>query len=194
MEANSNQEIEKGSPAPYTWNTPETKMKHLEMIQAVITRMANNQFMVKGWCITLVSALVALSVGKDGNPYVIVTTLLPVVMFWYLDGFFLQQERLFRKIYDRHAGKEKTDFQITPNKDLGEIPERIGAVMWRPTIRVLYIWLLAIVLLVSVILIAWRRTTDNVKGADKSSSTPTAATGGNTVIISTADPSPTATK
>jgi hypothetical protein len=32
------------------------KIKHLEMIQAVISRLANNSFLLKGWSITLVSA------------------------------------------------------------------------------------------------------------------------------------------
>ncbi len=31
------------------------QIKHMEMIQAVITRMANNSFMIRGWCVTLVS-------------------------------------------------------------------------------------------------------------------------------------------
>ena len=43
-----------------------SKLEHLKMLQAVITRMASNSFMVKGWCITLVSALLALS-AKDAR-------------------------------------------------------------------------------------------------------------------------------
>jgi len=33
----------------------ENKVKHLEMIQAVIARMATNSFMFKGWAVTLVA-------------------------------------------------------------------------------------------------------------------------------------------
>lgn len=97
------------------WKTAtESKLKHLEMIQAVITRMANNSFLVKGWCLTLVSGLLALAGGKDGNAKLVFVTYLPLLMFWYLDGFFLQQERLFRKIYDYKRLQRETDFAISP--------------------------------------------------------------------------------
>ncbi len=36
--------------------------KHLEFLQAVITRMAGNSFLIKGWSVTLVAALLALTV------------------------------------------------------------------------------------------------------------------------------------
>jgi hypothetical protein len=35
----------------------ENKRKHLEFIQGVITRMNTSSFLIKGWTITLVSAL-----------------------------------------------------------------------------------------------------------------------------------------
>lgn len=38
----------------------EKKLTHLEMIQAVITRMAGNSFARKGWAVTLVAGLFAL--------------------------------------------------------------------------------------------------------------------------------------
>ena len=44
----------------------ENKRKHLEFIQSVIARMNSNSFLIKGWSITLVSALFALA-AKDSN-------------------------------------------------------------------------------------------------------------------------------
>jgi len=75
-------------------------MKHLEMIQNIISRMANNSFLIKGWCIVLVSALFALNVGEK-NDALIYLPLLPLVSFWVLDGYFLWQERLYRKLYNK---------------------------------------------------------------------------------------------
>ncbi len=37
------------------------KEKHLEMIQGIINRMASNCFALKGWAVTLVSGIFALS-------------------------------------------------------------------------------------------------------------------------------------
>lgn len=78
----------------------ETKIKHLEMIQAVISRMAANSFMLKGWSVTLVAALFALA-AKDADSRYVIVSYLPVGMFWALDGYFLYQERLFRKLYEK---------------------------------------------------------------------------------------------
>lgn len=73
-------------------------VKHLELIQAVIARMANNSFLLKGWSITLVAALFALA-EKDSNINFAVLALFPALSFWGLDAFYLRQERLFRQLY-----------------------------------------------------------------------------------------------
>lgn len=76
----------------------EARTKHLEFIQAVITRMAQNSFMLKGWALTLVAAILALALIKDAR--LMLVALLPLLAFWGLDGFYLRQERLFRRLYD----------------------------------------------------------------------------------------------
>jgi hypothetical protein len=74
-------------------------VKHLELIQAVIARLAGNSFTLKGWSVTLVSALFALA-AKDADPTYAAVALLPGTVFWGLDAYFLRQERLFRALYD----------------------------------------------------------------------------------------------
>jgi len=85
----------------------ENKLKHLEFIQAVISRMAANSFIIKGWSITLVAILFTLSTAKTNNGYMVVS-FIPVLMFWILDGFFLSRERSFRSLYN-HVRKLKVD-------------------------------------------------------------------------------------
>lgn len=91
----------------------EEKIKHLEMIQGVINRMAKNSFLLKGWSVILVSALFALA-AKDSNTYFILLAYFPALVFWILDGYFLQQERLFRELYNkvREMKNEKIDFSM----------------------------------------------------------------------------------
>jgi hypothetical protein len=91
----------------------ENKRKHLELIQNVINRMAANSFFLKGWTVTLVSAIFVLS-QKDTDSAYILVAVLPIVTFWILDGFFLRQERLFRKLYDqvRVLGEDQVDFSM----------------------------------------------------------------------------------
>ncbi|MFO1143065.1 MAG: hypothetical protein U1E59_11835 [Amaricoccus sp.] len=78
----------------------ESKIAHLNIIQATVSRLANNSFLLKGWSITIVSAIVALA-AKDGTPKLVALALFPAIVFWALDGYFLFQERLFRELYNR---------------------------------------------------------------------------------------------
>lgn len=77
----------------------DAKIAHLEFIQAVVTRMASNSFLLKGWSVTLVAALFALAADKSQILFVYLAYF-PAIAFWVLDGYFLHQERLFRKLYD----------------------------------------------------------------------------------------------
>lgn len=67
----------------------EQKMKHLEFIQNVITRMNSNSFLIKGWAITLVSALFALAANGSNIHYVLISYIV-IPVFWVLDGFYIQ--------------------------------------------------------------------------------------------------------
>jgi hypothetical protein len=76
----------------------EINDKHLTLVQGVVNRLAGNSFALKGWSVTLVSALLALAT-KDAEPRLALVALLPALTFWGLDGYFLAQERLFRRLY-----------------------------------------------------------------------------------------------
>ncbi len=103
----------------------ENKVKHLEMIQGVINRMAANSFMLKGWAITLVSSFFALS-NKDSNPMYFLVVYIPIFLFWALDIFYLYQERLYRLLFDeiRNKKEEEIDFSMKP------IVKNIGKRNW----------------------------------------------------------------
>ena len=58
----------------------EEKIKHLEFVQNVITRMNANSFQLKGWAITIVSALLALYASSDKVLYIFVA-IVPVIIF-----------------------------------------------------------------------------------------------------------------
>ena len=71
----------------------DKKLKHLELVQGVINRMANNSFMLKGWAVTLVAGIFALA-GKDTDKLYFLVAYIPVLVFWGLDAYYLLQERL----------------------------------------------------------------------------------------------------
>ena len=92
----------------------ESKLKHLELIQGVINRMAGNSFLLKGWSVTLTSALFALA-AKDANPFFVYLAYFPCATFWALDGYFLRQERLYRELYKEVAERRPNEIDFSMN-------------------------------------------------------------------------------
>jgi hypothetical protein len=77
----------------------EENVKHLEMIQAIIGRLASNSFVIKAWTIPLAAGSYGIAVNRlDWR--VSVTGIFVVAAFWALDAYYLRQERLFRLLYD----------------------------------------------------------------------------------------------
>lgn len=89
----------------------ESKFKHLEMIQSIIQRMANNSFLLKGWTITLIVAIFALS-DNDMNQNYFGLVYIPVLAFWFLDSYYLQLERKYKQLYNDVRQKQDIDFDL----------------------------------------------------------------------------------
>lgn len=87
------------------------QIKHLEMIEGVIERMAKSSFLYKGWALSILAVVLVLL----KSPYTEVLDLLgiiPLLGFWVLDAYFLKQERLFRRLYDSIRLKNATNFSM----------------------------------------------------------------------------------
>ena len=96
----------------------ENKLKHLEMVQSVINRMANNSFMLKGWAVTLVAGIFVLA-GKDTDKLYFLVACIPVIVLWGLDSYYLLQERLYRGLYEkvRLSEESEIDFSLRVTKE-----------------------------------------------------------------------------
>src|SRR3989338_3573395 len=96
----------------------ENKRKHLEFIQNIISRMSGNLFFLRGWTITLITGLFALSATKGTYDGYILLAYFLLFIFWILDGYFLSQERKFRCLYDdvRKLDEEKIHFSMDTKK------------------------------------------------------------------------------
>lgn len=90
----------------------DKKTEHLKLLQGVINRMARNSFLLKSWSVVIVSALFALS-GKEDTALFAYIGFFPAISFWILDGYFLWQERLFRKLYDRVRVLEESNINFS---------------------------------------------------------------------------------
>src|SRR3954452_7190487 len=76
----------------------EIGAKYLDYLQAAISRMAGHGFTAKGWSITLATALLGIAV-KDSGRYFAIVGLVPVILFWAIDAYFLVLEKRFRGLF-----------------------------------------------------------------------------------------------
>ena len=91
----------------------DEQLKHLEFIQNVITRMNTNSFQIKTWAVTLVSALLAIFASTK-NDYFVLVAIFPAVVLWFLDAYYLTQERKFRGLYVDVAGISEHPQSLKP--------------------------------------------------------------------------------
>lgn len=91
----------------------ENTIKHLEFIQDSINRFASNSFQMKGWMLTIVSALLGFYANFNNTKFALVA-ILPVLIFWGLDSYYLQLERQLRGIYNDVAGLSKDAKPVRP--------------------------------------------------------------------------------
>ena len=72
---------------------------HITVHQSIIARMATNSMNCKTWCISLVSAIIALGVTKE-SWHISAIAILPLSVFWFLDAYYLKLEKTHRLSFD----------------------------------------------------------------------------------------------
>ncbi|WP_179152223.1 hypothetical protein [Chromohalobacter israelensis] len=94
----------------------DAKLKHLEFIQNVISRLSSKSFLSRGWGVTLVAAAFSIDSFDGGN----VLTLLPyllIITFWVLDSHYLYLETCFRSLYKNVAARREGDIDFSMDID-----------------------------------------------------------------------------
>ena len=112
--------------------------------------MSSNSFYLKNWAIVLVSALFALDALDEQRSFIYLAYY-PSLACWILDAYFLQHERLFRRLYDhvRLTDEKKIDFCMTiaPFKNQCQSWPRT---MWSQTLLIFYGMVMGAIVLVMV--------------------------------------------
>ncbi|MUU31263.1 hypothetical protein [Helicobacter pylori] len=84
-------------------NTPKDREKilveELKILQGVINRMAQNSLECKKWTLALAVGVLSLKIEAISNSYGLCVLGVLLLCFWFLDAYYLTQERLFRKQY-----------------------------------------------------------------------------------------------
>lgn len=100
----------------------DLRVKHLEMVQAVVARMAGQGAALKNYCLTLTTAVAGFAITL-GHPIAVLTALLPIAIFALLDAQYLRLERHFRGRFDA-IRKEK--WSVRPNFEISADNFQVG--------------------------------------------------------------------
>lgn len=126
----------------------ESLHKEIDLIQSCINRMASNSFLIKGWAISIIAVVLALSEKNISPLFLAFIVLIPTFSFWYLDSFFLHAEKKYREMYswvleERLNARNANMYDLNPDR-FKEIIDENGnlvtrrAVMFSETLRYFY--------------------------------------------------------
>jgi hypothetical protein len=119
----------------------------LQMIQAIITRLAANSGALKGFAVPVVTALLGVAISQKNKDYAWLG-IYPVVVFGLLDAYYLALERSFRKLYDAAVLEDADKWGLTP----GKLGWGVIHALFSPSIWGFYLAALAAVIAVALIL------------------------------------------
>lgn len=130
--------------------TQDNLLKHLDLIQGVINRLAGNSFSVKTWAVGLITVLGGLA-AKDTDARLALVLLFPALCFWGLDAYYLRQERLYRRLYEKVlAGDPDAPLYSLNVKPFEAEVDRFRRVAFSPTVRWLHVPIVIFVIIVIV--------------------------------------------
>ena len=89
-----------------------TETKHLEFIEQIVNRLAGNSFQMKGWNVALATAAVGFAAAKDSHPRAAALAVVPAIALWFLDGYYLALETLYRDLYSSVDGGRVAAFSL----------------------------------------------------------------------------------
>ncbi len=85
----------------------EDNRHYISLLQENINRMASNSANCKGWLLTLVSAIAALQLTAADLRGILWIAPVLIVLFYYLDSYYLGLERKFIKLEGEFVKKMK---------------------------------------------------------------------------------------
>lgn len=143
--------------------------QYLQMMQDNITRMASNSANCKSWMVTLVAAFCAIGCSIDALNGWIIIAIIPVIVFWHLDTFYLNLERKMRNreldfILNMKGGHGSDayknsiyNFAPMPLESLTEDQKKKGYVKtsdraFSKSILPFYLWVIVAIVIISIVL------------------------------------------
>ncbi len=103
------------------------RLKHLDFIQALITRMSHSSVQAKSWLLPVVVAAYGYALTQRSGS-VALLGIAAVFLFGYMDASYLRQERAYRRLYNAVVeGKKQIPlFSLDPHDADKSVPDADG--------------------------------------------------------------------
>ena len=168
----------------------------MEFCQAAITRMANNSFLLKQWCLLAITAIITafskfIFFEKLEYKFNIdhLFFLMPLLIFPYLDAYYLKQERIFREVYNDFMNcinkKEmiRNPFDMKPTKEqrtqfsiwnvifsISVAPFYFtiicilqGLIIYRSSVQCSWLWMFILPIILTILGVVFKKKTSHQK-------------------------------
>jgi ATP adenylyltransferase len=109
------------SPGPATVVDGDNHRKHIELIQAIVTRMSSASSAAKGWLLPVVTATYGYAIVKDARS-VALLGIAAVLLFAFLDANYLKHEKAYRRLYRTVVRNPQKDWQFSLDPTDAEEP------------------------------------------------------------------------
>ena len=135
--------------------TVDEMHKEIDLLQSCIDRMAKNSFMIKGWFVSIYAVILALLPEKVDVRLLCVVLIVVNILFWYLDGVYLRDEKIYRRIYQwvveaRKQNDRELMYQLELNLYKNKIGtmDSVGKIMFSKSLFIFYAIPLAVLVVV----------------------------------------------
>lgn len=126
----------------------ENRVAYLQMIQEPIGRMSTSSAIFKGFAATIVAGIAALSYCEV-NTWILGLSFVPVLLFTFLDIYYLKLEKKYRYLYEQvRTGEHDADFSLALTKNAKRAKARVFDCIKSPSIWLFYPAMIAILVAV----------------------------------------------
>ena len=119
----------------------EDERNYVNMLNDAINRMASNSANAKSYLVAIVAALIAIQMPNKGNAYITLSALLPTILFYLMDCYYLSLEKRFRNLQSAFINKDTNEdgqiiaglYQYNIYDIKGKYPKREAIMSWSTT-------------------------------------------------------------
>lgn len=130
----------------------EKRITYLQMIESIIDRISNKSGNIKGFAVSIVAGVTALSF-KETSPWVLLLSFLTILIFLWMNIYYLGMERKYRFLYKQVCEGKEVDFNLSLDLKESEIKKAKATKLQCLTSKSIYYFYIPLGIVMGIILI-----------------------------------------